>query len=87
MCLNLVAESEKMRKQGHQGVAMKPATCWLCRDVTTIKMFFFSKSAIIWSMMQNKNNKIGDFKKNRDIKKPEAAIYYLLFIRFCNKIS
>ena len=24
MCLNLVAESEKMRKQGHQGVAMKP---------------------------------------------------------------
>ena len=29
-------------------------------------------------MMQNKNNKIGDFKKNRDIKKPEAAIYTIL---------
>ena len=28
-------------------------------------------------MMQNKNNTIGDLKKNRDIKKPEAAIYYL----------
>ena len=40
MCLNLVAESEKMRKQGHQGVAMKPVKCMFCRDVTLKKMFF-----------------------------------------------
>ena len=30
-------------------------------------------------MMQNKNKKNGDFKKNRDIKKPEKIIYTILY--------
>ena len=40
----------------------------------TKKFFLFLKSANTWSMMQNKNNKNGDIKKNREIKKPAAAI-------------
>jgi len=36
--------------------------------------YLFSKSANIWSMMQNNKSKNKDFKKNRDIKKPEVAI-------------
>ncbi len=70
MWRNLVAESEKMRKQGHQGVVVKPVKCWLCRDITTTTNFIsFSKSVKIWSMKQNKKNKDRNLKKNRDIKK------------------
>ena len=34
MCLSLVAESEKMRKQGHRGAAIKPVKYWLCKKIT-----------------------------------------------------
>lgn len=36
--------SEKMRKQGHRGVVLKPVKCWLCRDVTKTKNFFLFKN-------------------------------------------
>ena len=43
--------------------------------------YLFSKSANIWSMMQNNKSKNGDFKKNGDIKKPEIDILWL-FMQF-----
>ena len=43
---------------------MKPAKYWLCRDITTTtKILSFSKSANIWSMMQNKNNEMEILRK------------------------
>ena len=42
--------------------------------------YLFSKSANIWSMMQKKKNKNGDFKKNRNIEKPEAAIIIYIIL-------
>ena len=36
--------------------------------------YLFSKSANIWSMMQNKKNKNGDLKKKQRYQKPEVAI-------------
>ena len=68
MCLNLVPDSEKMRKQGHQGVAIKPLNVGFTSDNTQKEYIFFSKSAKIWSMLRNKNKIFGDFKKNGDIK-------------------
>jgi len=61
MCLSLVAESEKLRKQGHRGAAIKPVKYWLCEKITT-------------KNLQNKNNKNGDFKKKRDIKKNQKLL-------------
>ena len=50
MCLSLVAKSEKMRKQGHRGAAVKPVKYWLCNKITrkicktrTIKMEILRK--------------------------------------------
>ena len=74
MCLNLVAESEKMRKQGHQGVAMKPVKCMLCRAVTLKKMFFLFQNQRTFGQWCKTRTKNRDFKKNRDIKKPEAKL-------------
>jgi len=43
MCLNLVPDSEKMRKQGHQGVAIKPVNLGLTSDNTQKNIVLFFK--------------------------------------------
>ena len=83
MCLNLVPDSEKMRKQGHQGVAIKPVNLGLTSDNTQKNIvLFFLKSANIWSMFQNKNNINGDFRKKRDIKNQKLLYHMIIFTIF-----
>jgi hypothetical protein len=82
MCLSLVAESEKMRTQGQQGIVLKPVKCKVCREVKTNKqIFFFSKSANIWywSMMQNKNNIMEILRKIKTSKKQQLLSYCYLY--------
>ena len=88
MCFGLVAEYEKISKQGHRGVVLKPVKCWLCKDVTTKRNFLsFIKSANIWSMLQNKNNKNVDLIKQRYKKNQQLCMFGLwpissIFCRF-----
>ena len=67
MCSSLVAESEKMRTQGQQGIVLKPVKCKVCREVKTNKqIFFFFKISqhmvLVNDAKQEQYN--GDFKKN-----------------------
>ena len=68
MCLSLVAKSEKMRKQGHRGAAVKPVKYWLCKKITR-------------KILQNKNNKNGDFKKKKSYKITKAAMIFYAILQ------
>ena len=73
-----MCESDKMRKQVHQVVAMKPVKCLLkCHNKNSF--LSFSKSANIWSMMQNKNNKIEELRKIELSKNQKLLKYDYLY--------